>query len=93
MFVALQLPDAASLERTDNAGLKVTKALLDTPGISGVMQVNGFSLLTLTQSTNTAFFFVTLKPWDQRKTADQQLANISQTVQGKLAGIDGWPGL
>ena len=87
MFVALQLPDAASLERTDNAGLKVTKALLDTPGISGVMQVNGFSLLTLTESTNTAFFFVTLKPWDQRKTAPEQLASISGAVQGKLGAM------
>ncbi len=87
MFVALQLPDAASLERADNVGLKVTKALLDTPGIAGVMQVNGFSLLTLTESTNTAFFFVALKPWDQRKSADQQLASIQQSVSGKLAGM------
>ncbi len=87
MFVALQLPDAASLQRTDNAGLKVTKALLDTPGISGVMQVNGFSLLTLTESTNTAFFFVTLKPWDQRKAANVQLASIQKSVSGKLAGM------
>ncbi len=87
MFVALQLPDAASLERTDNAGLKVTKALLDTPGISGVMQVNGFSLLTLTESTNTAFFFVTLKPWEQRKAANEQLASIQNSVQGKLGGM------
>ncbi len=88
MFVALQLPDSASLERTDNAGLKVTKALLDTPGIGGVMQVNGFSLLTLTESTNTAFFFVALKPWDQRTSKDQQLASIQGSVTGKLAGIN-----
>ncbi len=87
MFVALQLPDAASLQRTDTAGLKVTKALLDTPGIAGVMQVNGFSLLTLTESTNTAFFFVALKPWDQRTSHDQQLASIQQSVTGKLGGI------
>ena len=87
MFVALQLPDAASLQRTDNAGLKVTKALLDTPGISGVMQVNGFSLLTLTESTNTAFFFVTLKPWDQRTTAPEQLANIQNSLTGKLGAM------
>src|SRR5579875_1266425 len=87
MFVALQLPNTASLERTDNAGLKVTKALLDTPGISGVMQVNGFSLLTLTESTNTAFFFVALKPWDQRTSKEQQLASIQQSVTGKLAGM------
>ena len=87
MFVALQLPDAASLQRTDNAGLKVTKALLDTPGISGVMQVNGFSLLTLTESTNTAFFFVTLKPWDQRTTAPEQLASIQNSLTGKLGAM------
>ena len=87
MFVALQLPNSASLERTDNAGLKVTKALLDTPGIAGVMQVNGFSLLTLTESTNTAFFFVALKPWEERTSRDQQLASIQQSVTGKLAGI------
>ena len=87
MFVALQLPNSASLERTDNAGLKVTKALLDTPGIAGVMQVNGFSLLTLTESTNTAFFFVSLKPWDERKSHDQQLASIQQSIGGKLAGM------
>ncbi len=54
MFVAMQLPDAASLQRTDAAALRVTDALRKTPGIGGVVQVNGFSLLTQTQSTNTA---------------------------------------
>ena len=87
MYVALQLPDASSLQRTDQAAQKITSALLSTPGIEGVVAVNGFSLLTLTQSTNTAFFFVTLKPWDQRKSHDQQLAAIQQNVQRKLMGV------
>jgi len=87
MYAALQLPDASSLQRTDEAAQKVTKALLATPGIQGVVAVNGFSLLTLTQSTNTAFFFVTLKPWDARKSHDQQLAAIQQNVQRKLMGV------
>jgi HAE1 family hydrophobic/amphiphilic exporter-1 len=87
MYAALQLPDASSLQRTDDAGQKITKALLSTPGIEGVVAVNGFSLLTLTQSTNTAFFFVTLKPWDQRKSHEQQLAAIQQNVQRKLMGV------
>ncbi len=87
MYVALQLPDASSLQRTDEAAQKITDALIKTPGIEGVVAVNGFSLLTLTQSTNTAFFFVTLKPWDQRKSHDQQLAAIQQSVQGKLMGV------
>ena len=87
MYAALQLPDASSLQRTDDAAQKITEALLATPGIEGVVAVNGFSLLTLTQSTNTAFFFVTLKPWDQRKSHDQQLAAIQQSVQRKLMGV------
>jgi len=87
MYAALQLPDASSLQRTDEAAQKITSALLKTPGIQGVVAVNGFSLLTLTQQTNTAFFFVTLKPWDTRKSHEQQLAAIQQSVQRKLMGI------
>ncbi|HEX4153978.1 MAG TPA: multidrug efflux RND transporter permease subunit [Acidobacteriaceae bacterium] len=87
MFVALQLPDASSLQRTDDAAQQVTHALLQTPGIQSVVAVNGFSLLTLTQSTNTAFFFVTLKPWDQRSSHQEQLTSIQSSVQRKLAGV------
>ncbi len=87
IFVAVQLPDAASLQRTDVAGQKITKALLATPGIQSVIAVKGFSLLTLTQDTNSGFFFVTLKPWDQRTTPDVQLGAIQHTVQQKLMGI------
>jgi hydrophobic/amphiphilic exporter-1 (mainly G- bacteria), HAE1 family len=84
-FVALQLPDASSLQRTDQAALKVSDALLKTPGIRGVIQVNGFSLLTQTQSTNTAFFFVSLKDWDVRKSKEEQFTAIQQNIAKELA--------
>jgi HAE1 family hydrophobic/amphiphilic exporter-1 len=87
LFVAVQLPDAASLQRTDVAAQKVSKALLATPGVGGVIAVNGFSLLTLTQQTNTAFFFVSLKPWEQRKSKQEQLAAITGSLQQKLGGV------
>src|SRR5579863_1184210 len=87
LFVAMQLPDAASLQRTDAAAQRVSKALLETPGIQGVVGVDGFSLLTQTQSTNTAFFFVTLKPWDVRKSRAEQIEAIQANVQQKLAGV------
>jgi len=87
LFVALQLPDASSLQRTDEAALRVSSALLKTPGIGGVVAVDGFSLLTQTQSTNTAFFFVSLKPWDQRKSKAQQIEAIQGSVQRQLAGV------
>jgi HAE1 family hydrophobic/amphiphilic exporter-1 len=87
MFVALQLPDAASLQRTDAAALRVSDALLKTPGIGGVVQVNGFSLLTQTQSTNTAFFFVSLKPWEVRKSPQEQIDAIQVSLQRQLGRI------
>jgi hydrophobic/amphiphilic exporter-1 (mainly G- bacteria), HAE1 family len=86
LFAAMQLPDAASLQRTDAAAQRVTKALLQTPGIQGVIGVDGFSLLTQTESTNAAFFFVTLKPWDVRKSRAEQIAAIQASVQQKLMG-------
>lgn len=87
MFVALQLPDASSLQRTDAAAQRVTDALLKTPGIQGVIGVNGFSLLTLTQSTNTAFFFVSLKPWEERKSKEEQFTAIQASLQRQLAQV------
>jgi HAE1 family hydrophobic/amphiphilic exporter-1 len=87
LFVALQLPDASSLQRTDAAAQRVTKALLQTQGIQGVIGADGFNLLTQTESTNTAFFFVTLKPWDVRKSREEQIQAIQETVQKKLAGV------
>ena len=87
LFVALQLPDASSLQRTDAAAQRVTKALLETQGIQGVIGADGFNLLTQTESTNAAFFFVTLKPWDVRKSREEQIQAIQETVQKKLAGV------
>src|SRR5262249_6735185 len=58
-----------------------------TRGFRGVVGVDGDSLLTQVQSTNTAFFFVTLKPWDLRKTRAEQIQAIQASVQRKLAGV------
>ena len=70
MFLALQLPDGASAQRTDAAQQKISDALLKTPGVEGVIAVTDFSLLTQVQSTNAGFFFVTLKPWEARKSKE-----------------------
>ena len=85
MFLAIQLPDGASAQRTDAAQQKITAALLKTPGVSGVIAVTNFSLLTQVQSTNQGFFFVALKPWDTRKSKDQQLLYIQSNLQKNLS--------
>ncbi len=65
----------------------MTDALMKTPGIQSVVGVDGFSLLTLTESTNTGFFFVTLKPWDERKSRSEQIEAIQASMQRELAGV------
>ena len=84
MFLALQLPDGASAQRTDAAEQKITKALLKTPGVEGVIAVTDFSLLTQVQSTNAGFFFVNLKPWAARKAKDEQLQYLQSSIQKQL---------
>src|SRR3984885_4307304 len=84
MFLALQLPDSASAQRTDAAQQKISEALLKTPGVQGVIAVTNFSLLTQVQSTNAGFFFVALKPWETRKSKEQQLEYIQSHLQQQL---------
>ncbi|HEY4047181.1 MAG TPA: efflux RND transporter permease subunit, partial [Acidobacteriaceae bacterium] len=86
LYASIQLPDAASLQRTDAAAQRVTDTLLQTQGVQSVVGVDGYALLTLTESTNTAVFFVTLKPWDERKSRAEQIEAIEASMQQRLAG-------
>jgi HAE1 family hydrophobic/amphiphilic exporter-1 len=86
-FVALQLPQGASLQRTTAASQDVEDALHKVPGVQSVVSVVGFSLLSFTQSTYNAFYFVTLKNWDDRKSKDEQFTTIQQNLAKNLGGI------
>jgi HAE1 family hydrophobic/amphiphilic exporter-1 len=86
-FVALQLPQGASLQRTTQASQSVEDAMRQVPGIQSVVSVVGFSLLSQTQSTYNAFYFVTLKDWDARKSKDQQFDAIQTNLAKALGGI------
>src|SRR5712691_11905729 len=63
MYLNLQLPNASSLQRTEATAHLIEEVLAKTPGIESTASVVGFSLLSLTRSSYTAFFFVTLKEW------------------------------
>jgi hydrophobic/amphiphilic exporter-1 (mainly G- bacteria), HAE1 family len=78
VYVALVLPEASSLQRTEAATAKVEDIILNTPGVQGCTSVVGFSLLSFTQNTYNSFFFVTLKDWDKRKKPAEQYAAIQQ---------------
>jgi len=67
MFVNVQLPDAASLQRTDAVMKKVEKMVASYDEVDFVTSVTGFSALSGATSSNTGFVFVSLKDWDLRK--------------------------
>jgi hydrophobic/amphiphilic exporter-1 (mainly G- bacteria), HAE1 family len=87
MFLHLQLPMAASIERTQDAAAKVEKILADTPGVQYTTTVAGFSLLSFVRTTYNGFFFVTLKDWDERKSRAEQYQQILQHVNQELAKL------
>jgi HAE1 family hydrophobic/amphiphilic exporter-1 len=60
------LPDAASLERTDAVMKKAEAILKKTEAVDGYNAISGFSLLTGAYSSNMGFFFIQLKPWEER---------------------------
>jgi HAE1 family hydrophobic/amphiphilic exporter-1 len=66
----VQLPPAASLERSDAVTRKIDAMLAKTEGVSGFNTIVGFSLLTRVTASNNAFYFVQLKPWDERGELD-----------------------
>ncbi len=84
LLLNVQLPPAASLERTD-AVLKKVEAILDhTEGIQAYNTIGGFSLLTRVSASYNGFFFVILKPWDERRSADQSAQAITQKLNGAM---------
>ncbi|MGH8094071.1 MAG: efflux RND transporter permease subunit [Chthoniobacterales bacterium] len=87
MFLALQLPDAASLERTDQACRKIEDFLSKTPGVQYTTSVIGFSLLSLVQNTYSAFFFVTFKPWSERTKPEEQYTAIKARISQYLGSL------
>ncbi|PYJ44747.1 MAG: hydrophobe/amphiphile efflux-1 family RND transporter [Verrucomicrobia bacterium] len=87
VFIQLQLPDASSLERTDQACRKIEDFLSKTPGVQYTTTVIGFSLLSLAQNTYSAFFFVWFKPWGERTKPEEQYQAIKAHINKELAGL------
>ncbi|MBL9117132.1 MAG: multidrug efflux RND transporter permease subunit [Verrucomicrobiaceae bacterium] len=67
-FVAAELPDAASLQRSQAVGKKIEALLSKMEGVESYLNVTGFSTLTNVASPNSITFFVSLKDWKERKT-------------------------
>jgi len=86
-FINMQLPNAASLGRTAAASRDVEKILSDTPGVEYYSSIVGFSLLSSVRTSYNAFYFVTLKPWSDRKTRAGQYQEIKGRLNHQLSKL------
>src|SRR6266478_2618523 len=85
-FAVIQLPDGASLERTDEVAKKVRGIIQATPGVETVGFITGLNFLTGAAQSNTAVEFGILKPWDER-ASDQVASKIVADVRARLRQV------
>ena len=87
MYINVSLPDAASLQRTDETCRKVEEILKNTPGVEHYQTVAGLSLMSIAQNTYSGFFFVTLKEWKNRKKPEEQYQSIMAHLNKELSKL------
>jgi len=75
-FAIVQLPNAASLQRTDDVVRKVEKIIAGTPGIQSCTTIVGYNMLSQVANTYSGFFFITLKEWSERKKPEEKHSAI-----------------
>ena len=80
-YVNVQLPNAASIQRTLETSKKVEDILSEIPEIQHVTNATGYSLLSSSMASNNAFLFISLKPWDERKlTAKEVIDKVNRAL-------------
>jgi HAE1 family hydrophobic/amphiphilic exporter-1 len=93
VYAGVQLPDAASAQRTSEIMRQAEEILKATPGVKYYSTVVGYSMLSGVQNTYSGFFFITLEEWSKRKKPDEQykaiMAHLNQEF-GKIPGAIGF---
>jgi len=87
LYAGVQLPDAASAQRTDEVMRQAEEILQHTPGVKYYSSVVGYSMLSGVQNTYSGFFFITLEEWAKRKKPEEQYRAIVAHVNGAMSKI------
>jgi HAE1 family hydrophobic/amphiphilic exporter-1 len=87
VYINMQLPNAASQERTGAAAKQVEQILANTPGVEYTTSVIGFSLLSNVRTSYNAFFWVSLKAWDERTSRAEQFQVIKSRLNQELGRL------
>jgi len=87
-FLAIvELPDAATIERTQAVMKQVSDIAQKTPGVADVVEVAGYNIIDQIKQPFTGFAFVILKPWDERKKPETRLEAIMGAMRAKVSQI------
>lgn len=86
-ITSIELPDGASLERTNVALRQVEKILMEQPEVQDVVSISGISFLEGGDASNYGSFFVVLKPWDKRKGKDHTAFAVIDRVDALCAAL------
>jgi multidrug efflux pump len=82
-----QLPDAASLDRTEDVIKRMSAIALKQPGVESAVAFPGLSINGFTNASNAGIVFVTLKPFDERRSAALSAGAIAGALNQKYASI------
>ena len=87
LLVNVQLPDAASLSRTEETTIKLRQIVEQEPGVEAVTVANGYAFMTGAAASNGASLFVKLKEWDERRAmpGDHSSFAITNRINGRAA--------
>ncbi len=89
LFVAVELPEGASLQRTDEVLKQVEAIVRNTEGVRSALGLAGFNILNSLNFPNTAMMFIGLEPWEERKSPTLQAKALVQQWNKKFAAIPG----
>jgi multidrug efflux pump len=85
LLVNVQLPDSASVQRTEVIMEKISKIAREIPGVAHTVSISGTSFLLSTNGSNLGSMFVVMEPFDQRKSHERYDETIAQKIQSRCA--------
>lgn len=85
IFVNIQLPDAASKERTEQVVKDLDAIFAEAPGVRDWLSIAGYSLLGGNGGSNVAFSVLVLDPWEERNDPTLSVTSIQSWLQQRLA--------
>lgn len=84
-FVELQMPSGSALDRTAKTMEKIRKTVQETEGVTDTITINGYSMISNMQTSNSSLLFGILENWDKRTKPELQINYILDHLRQKLA--------